>query len=1059
MCKACAMRAFGALNPAETETFSHAGAVGTFAAKLTDAFPIDGVGDLKPPVAPELLITTDTVPDAPDTTGSTNPVLTVTAPGTTTPVISTIDTIGDQDFYKVTLTAGTAYEFGLYSHLLGPNLVGLTDPYLELYAADGSTLLVSADGGADTLYNQLNSGFDVLLVYTPTTSGTYYLNARAFSNTPLTSTGDSVGDYQLFAREQDLTDPNIYRPYYEPTDPLYAIDWGTQVGKENTTVRNPDGDEGTRSTGNAQGTPTYSIEVDIAALAAAQGVDITGKNVITIYFARPGDVFVSNDPTNPGLPPATITAVAIQDFERTAVWTSLAEFAKVADVVYLEVDDRDHADFVYTSYTGTPGPGISLLGSMSPPGESDEGLAQFNSGDYRWNATDLQQGGFSFVTLIHEFGHGHGLAHPHDNGGRSGIMNGVEQESPTSVANYTTGDFALNQGVFTMMSYEDGWQSSPYGNAPTDVGYGYLGGLMAFDIAAIQDKYGVNEDWATGNDTYTLKDVNAAGTYFSSIWDGGGTDAIVYSGARDALIDLRAATLAYEVGGGGRVSYAEGIFGGFTIANGVTIENATGGDGDDTLIGNAAANVLDGGDGFDTAIFEGTANAHSWSVEGPATHMGGASGADTLIGIERMEFADAAYELRATGQFGAAALVSGTYGSSASAGGWANNDTFPRLVGDIDGDGRADLVGFGSLGVYTALTSAHGQVGSAALAMGIFGHDAGWSDQDTYPRLLADLNGDGMADLAGFGSAGLHVALATGGGEFAEAFQATPGFGAGPEGGGWTDNGTYPRTFADVNGDGLADVVGIGSGGVHVALGTGGGHFGDAFLAAEGFGAGPEGGGWTDAETYPRLLADVNGDGRSDLVGFGSAGVYVALGTAGGQFGEAVFAAAGFGVGAEGGGWTSDGEFKRMLADINGDGRDDIVGFGAGGTWTALGEADGTFGDAFLALGSFGTDDGWISDDLFHRTLADVDADGALDIVGFGTSGTYVAWGDGAGGFSEAELALDEFGNGAAGGSWAGQATAPRFLADLNGDGAADIVGFGSDGVHTAIVTSEWVLV
>ena len=63
---------------------------------------------------------------------------------------------------------------------------------------------------------------------------------------------------------------------------------------------------------------------------------------------------------------------------------------------------------------------------MSPPDESDEGLAQFNSGDYRWTEQNLQQGGFSYVTLIHEFGHGHGLSHPHDNGGRSGIMNGVE---------------------------------------------------------------------------------------------------------------------------------------------------------------------------------------------------------------------------------------------------------------------------------------------------------------------------------------------------------------------------------------------------------------------------------------------------------------------------------------------------------------------------------------------------------------------------------------------------------------------------------------------------------
>ena len=75
---------------------------------------------------------------------------------------------------------------------------------------------------------------------------------------------------------------------------------------------------------------------------------------------------------------------------------------------------------------------------------------------------------------------------------------------------------------------------------------------MAFDVAAIQDKYGVNEEWATGNDTYVLKDVNEAGTFYSCIWDAGGSaDSITYSGARNANIDLRPATLEYEFGGGG----------------------------------------------------------------------------------------------------------------------------------------------------------------------------------------------------------------------------------------------------------------------------------------------------------------------------------------------------------------------------------------------------------------------------------------------------------------------------------------------------------------------------
>jgi serralysin len=591
----------------------------TFEPKAANATASPGAAIITP--GPQALI--DTVP------GDTSSTATLTVGAA--PVISAVDTIADQDFYRIELVAGHQYQIGMYGYTpagpgdpAGPNGSPLLDSYLELYTAAG-VLITSADGGSDTTINSANSGFDALLTFTATQSGTYYVNARAFDNIALDGDdGDMIGDYGLYA--EDVTgDESLYTPYYAPNSPLYAIDWGTQVNRVHQSYRNPDGNEGTHQTGNPQ-----------APVDPGAALGHAGKNVISIYFAQAGDIFVSNDPTNPGLPPATITATGVQGFEHLAVMTALHEFEKVADVVYIEVSDRAQADFIYTSYAGTPGPGVSLLGSMSPPDESDEGLAQFNSADYRWNATDLQQGGFSFVTLIHEFGHGHGLAHPHDNGGHSGIMNGVEPEG-AGVADYTTGDYHLNQSVFTMMSYEDGWQDSPYGNAPTNVGYGYLGGLMAFDIAAIQDKYGVNEDWATGNDTYVLKDVNAAGTYFSSIWDGGGNDTIIYYGARDTTIDLRPATLQYEEGGGGRVSYANGIYGGFTVANGVTIERAFSGSGNDILIGNAADNLmiagagndrLDGGLGRDTLAGQDGDDVLIGGA-GLANEMSGGTGNDT----------------------------------------------------------------------------------------------------------------------------------------------------------------------------------------------------------------------------------------------------------------------------------------------------------------------------------------------------------------------------------------------------------------------------------------------
>jgi len=417
-------------------------------------------------------------------------------------------------------------------------------------------------------------------------------------------------------------------------------------------VRNPDGMEGPRPTGEPPADPG-TVE--------GNALGYPGKNVIYLYFAGEGDLYANADTTVP----AQVTAQDPYQYEIQAMLTAAAEFSKVADVVFVSnytfnaatglyerdetieykpgptgpeagvqyatgVDDDFDADFFYWSYPGTPGPGISLLGSMNPPDYGDEGTAQFNSADQRWNAQMLQQGGFSFVTLIHEFGHGMGLAHPHDTGGGSSVMQGV-------VTNGVPGDdggagaYDLNQGVNTMMSYNDGWEKSPYGQEDTtNEGYGWLGSLMALDIAVIQDKYGVNEDWATGNDTYVLKDVNEWGvyidsatgqpavhdasnagtardgyyqgqsTFYSSIWDAGGVDQIIYIGARDTNIDLRAATLQYEYGGAGWMSYATDIFGGFTIANGVTIENATSGNGTDTLIGNHVNNVLDGRGGADS---------------------------------------------------------------------------------------------------------------------------------------------------------------------------------------------------------------------------------------------------------------------------------------------------------------------------------------------------------------------------------------------------------------------------------------------------------------------------
>jgi hypothetical protein len=93
-----------------------------------------------------------------------------------------------------------------------------------------------------------------------------------------------------------------------------------------------------------------------------------------------------------------------------------------------------------------------------------------------------------------------------------------------------------------------------------------------------------------------------------------------------------------------------------------------------------------------------------------------------------------------------------------------------------------------------------------------------------------------------------------------------------------------------------------------------------------------DGQGW-QVDKHPRLMADVNGDGRDDIVGFGDTAVWVSLGRPNGRFEEPLEAVRNFS--ATGQGWQVD-KHPRLMADVNGDGRDDIVGFGHHGVLVSL---------------------------------------------------------------------------------------------------------------------------
>lgn len=323
------------------------------------------------------------------------------------------------------------------------------------------------------------------------------------------------------------------------------------------------------------------------------------------------------------------------------IWTvvehALSVLRGYAAVSYV-IDDSPDANYFASDFTNPNN--RDNAGIAAPPGSTP--VLAFNRNTWGFYS-DQQQ---TYI-VMHELLHTLGERHPVD--------------LPA----------ALARAQYTMMSYD--W----YTLGDQDLGEGLPLTPMALDIALLQARYGA----AVANITDTryvlsrfLPDTDGAdglvtnGRGYICIWDTGGVDTLAYGGATSALINLNAATLTPnvrsadladvigDVAAASRlysalgmrtqaeiadpVASAGGFFssllsggerevGGFTIANGARIENATGGGGADLLIGNELANTLRGGAGADE-LFGGSGDDGLDGEAGDDRAFGGL-GADTIV--------------------------------------------------------------------------------------------------------------------------------------------------------------------------------------------------------------------------------------------------------------------------------------------------------------------------------------------------------------------------------------------------------------------------------------------
>lgn len=391
--------------------------------------------------------------------------------------------------------------------------------------------------------------------------------------------------------------------------------------------------------------------------------------------------------------------------------------------------------------------------------------------------------------------------------------------------------------------------------------------------------------------------------------------------------------------------------------------------------------------------------------------------------------------------------------------GISSNSPVPVTVGfgDFNRDGKTDMAIVDAANGSVTIYLNNGD--------GTFKESANYSTGGTGSAIaIGDLNGDGKPDLVvGLNSncgnnVGFGVLLGNGDGTFKPAVIYSN-----------STSGGCISTLAlvDVNGDGKLDVVANSgnsstNGSFWVSLGNGDGTFQQGIpMSTPALCPGGSGQG-----AYLMLATDLNGDGKPDLVGVCDGSLHqtyisVLLGNGNGTFGAATeFQTGTTPVSVAAGDFNKDGKIDLAVADNYPTPEISIL----------LGNGDGTFQSAVnYSVFSSPFWQNYIGQGYFNQhapepdtiVAADFNGDGKIDLlVGDNSAWTYFC-NSGCGSSVSADNGVQLFlGNGdgtfqAEESFLAGQQTSYLAVADLNGDGAADVAAVDPNNNFVAILLNQ----
>ena len=811
-------------------------------------------------------------------------------------------TVPDHDWYRISLTAGQSVTITLS----GSGATPVEDTYLYLRSSTGAIIASNDDSGGQIDVSKI--------VFTPSTSGTYYIDAGSFDSTsddwnPAYAPSSYTGTYTLSV--QPYTPPPVWN-YDQMANQLINGWW------------------------NSQGLSAHHFNV-------SQG------GTITVDYSQ------------------------LTSAEQTLAIAALAEWSDIIGVNFVPVTSGTSQIRFLDSDTGSQAfTEDSMDGSGTQTLNATVHISQGWITDY-----GTQLNSYSFQTYIHEIGHALGLGHAGNYNGTAdyaadalyandawstSIMSYFSQRDNTYFANQGFSEYfaltPMNADIVAMqqvygLSTTTRTGDTTYGfnsNAGRDV---YNANIMSNVAYAVFD--------SGGNDTLDYsgygqnQSINLNPETFSNVGSGTGNVTI----ARGTIIEN-------AIGGSGNDTITGNDVANKLIGN-LGADTILGGAGDDFLTGGSGIDRLTGGTGNDTFI-----DTKSGLSGDTITDF---SIGDKIV-LTDASLSGFTFNLSGSlltysgGSVTLGSPVSGTFVASAAATGGVQLTLQKHdAANDFNGDGRSDILWRSDAGTVTnwlgTTTGAfNNNYGASATNAALSWHIVG----------TGDFNGDGKDDILWQNTNGTvkdWLGTAAGGftdnaantgtsvpsnwdvaatGDFngdgkADVLWRNADTGAitdwlGKSNGGFTDNynnahSSVPLSWqvagtGDFNGDGRTDILwrNADTGVITDWLGTASGGFSDNYNNARA--SIPLS--WQVAGT-----GDFNGDGRADILWRNpTTGVVTDwLGNANGGFTDN-FNSSHASVPTN---WTIAG-----TGDFNGDGRDDILWRNQVGTTTDwLGNSNGGF--------------------------------------------------------------------------------------------------------------------